>query len=143
MASTFCMSRAPDTVYDYSHSVFLASQQQQQQGKNGAGGADASPAQTQEVTPAFTWQSPGLNLATLRGLASSLNPGDQDLTPVQAWFELASRYRMDVLLGPGVLDTLRVEFNGAVKCLAYGAVIERGAFESIISRVMPQFLLGF
>ena len=48
----------------------------------------------------------------LYGLAASLNPGDKELTPVQAWFELASRYHTNLLLSPRVLEGLKRELNG-------------------------------
>lgn len=78
----------------------------------------------------------GLTLQSLHGLASSINPADLDLTPVQAWFELAARYPIDVLLRRDVEDRLKREFVGVVKCPHYGAAIERGAFESICARVL-------
>ncbi|KFG87436.1 hypothetical protein MANI_109635, partial [Metarhizium anisopliae] len=86
--------------------------------------------------PSFQWGASGITLESLHGLAASLNPGDLEITPVQAWFELASRYPVEVLLGGAVLDTLQREFNGVVRCVMYGAVIERLAFESIIARVL-------
>jgi hypothetical protein len=75
-------------------------------------------------------------LQGLYGLASSLCAGDDELTPVQAWFEMAAVYPVDLLLEPRVLATLKREFLGVVKCLHFGAVIERGAFESVVARIM-------
>lgn len=92
--------------------------------------------QSKASLPVINWQSSGLNLQALHGLAASLNPGDKELTPVQAWFELASRYDLALLLKKRVLDNLRREFVGVVRCVCFGAMIEREAFESIVGRVM-------
>jgi hypothetical protein len=81
--------------------------------------------------PPISWPASGLTLHSLYGLASSVNPSDLDLAPVQAWFELAARYPLEMLLRKDVEDRLKREFVGVVKCPHYGAAIERGAFESI------------
>ena len=87
-----------------------------------------------------TWSATGsgLTLQALYGLASTLNPGDMEVTPVQAWFELASQYHVSLLLSPPVLEALKREFIGVVKCVHFGATIERGAFESVAGRVMAE-----
>lgn len=79
-----------------------------------------------------------MNLTMLRGLASSLNPGDLELTPVQVWFELAERYGPEQMVTARTLESLRREFRGVVKCVAFGATIEREAFESIVGRVFAE-----
>lgn len=122
MASSFVMQYAPSTFYDArtalrEHQDFPAS--------------SPSP-------PTYQWQAPAIDLATLRGLASSLNPGDKELTPVQAWFELAERYGPEQMVFERTLDSLRREFRGVVKCVAFGATIEREAFESIVGRVFGE-----
>lgn len=86
------------------------------------------------------WRAHGITLQSLLGLASSINPGDKELTPVQAWFELAAQYNPALLLSPRVLDGLKREFAGVVKCLHFGATIERDAFESVVGRVIGQEL---
>ncbi|EFY87796.1 hypothetical protein MAC_06163 [Metarhizium acridum CQMa 102] len=116
MASAYCMASAPESVY------------------TGRAALEARPGKA--ARPSFQWGASGITLESLHGLAASLNPGDLEVTPVQAWFELASRYPVEVLLGGTVLDTLQREFNGVVRCVMYGAVIERIAFESIIARVL-------
>ena len=86
--------------------------------------------------PHISWQASGLTLRSLYGLASSVNPADLDLTPVQAWFELAARYPLEILLRRDVEDRLKREFVGVVKCPHYGAAVERGALESICARIL-------
>ncbi|KAH8890886.1 hypothetical protein GQ53DRAFT_162040 [Thozetella sp. PMI_491] len=92
------------------------------------------------IPPDVSWQASGLTLQSLYGLASSVNMSDLDLTPVQAWFELAAQYPTDLLLRPDIMDTLKMELEGVVKCPHYGAVIERTAFESIAGRVLDPAL---
>ncbi|KAK0731654.1 hypothetical protein B0H67DRAFT_82294 [Lasiosphaeris hirsuta] len=85
----------------------------------------------------IAWQAPDLTLQNLYGLACAVNSASElEITPVQAWFELADRFPMEVLLRKDVLEALKREFVGVVKCPHYGAQIERGAFESIVGRVL-------
>lgn len=116
MATAYCMASAPENIYT-DRAAFEAKSKS-------------------KPKPILQWGASGITLESLYGLAASLNPGDLEVTPVQAWFELASRYHVDVLMGGNVLDTLQREFKGAVRCVMYGAVIERVAFESIIARVL-------
>jgi hypothetical protein len=116
MASTFCASSAPDSVFE-DRRVFKK-------------------LDPKSPSPVLSWQSTGLNLQALYGLASSLNPGDKEVTPVQAWFELANQYPVSILLNRRVLETLKREFKGVVKCVHFGATIERQAFESVVDRVI-------
>ncbi|EON97927.1 putative alanine racemase protein [Phaeoacremonium minimum UCRPA7] len=88
-----------------------------------------------------SWQASGLTLQSLYGLACSLNPSDEDLTPVQAWFELANQYPMAILLRGDIVNALKREFTGVVKCPHYGAVIERSAFDSVVDRVLGPELM--
>ncbi|OAR01841.1 hypothetical protein LLEC1_07929 [Akanthomyces lecanii] len=114
MASSYVMANAPESVYtdrDAFTSRFRSS-------------------------PTLQWPSPSVTLDSLHGLARSLNPGVDEVAPVQAWFELAGRYPVDVLLRPATLEALKREFKGVVRCVVFGAAMERVAFESIIFRVL-------
>lgn len=122
MASTLCMSSAPDSVYEAKKALKRTS------------------FSSKSASPVISWQGTGLNLQALYGLASSLVPGDKELTPVQAWFEMAGQHHVGLLLSPRVLEALKKEFKGVVKCLHFGAVIEREAFESVLGRVVGQEL---
>ncbi|KAL8370698.1 hypothetical protein RB595_000860 [Gaeumannomyces hyphopodioides] len=87
--------------------------------------------------PGSSWRASGLTLAALHGLAQSLAPlAGPELTPVQAWFELAARFPAGLLLRPDVSDGLKREFVGVVKCVHFGATVEREAFESVVFRVL-------
>ncbi|ATY65049.1 hypothetical protein A9K55_004767 [Cordyceps militaris] len=87
--------------------------------------------------PTLQWPASTVTLDSLYGLAQSLNPGSEEIAPVQAWFELATRYPIDtLLLRPATLETLKREFKGVVRCVAFGAAMERESFESIILRVL-------
>lgn len=87
-------------------------------------------------SPTLQWPSSTVTLDTLYGLAQSLNPGTEEITPIQAWFELATRYPIELLLQPATLEALKREFKGVVRCVAFGAAMERVAFESVIFRVL-------
>ncbi len=85
----------------------------------------------------LSWRTTSLTLAAIHGLASSLVPDDAvEVAPVQAWFELVRRFGADVLMAEGVLEQLKREFVGVVRCPHFGAVVERGAFESVVGRVL-------
>ncbi|KFA53086.1 hypothetical protein S40293_05312 [Stachybotrys chartarum IBT 40293] len=115
MASAYCVTHVPTA--DYAAARHDCSQQQQ--------------------PPDLQWQSPGLTLHTLYGIAQSLNlGGDLEITPVQAWFELSSRYPPSLLLQLDIMEALKREFNGLVRCVYYGAVISRLDFETVVDRVL-------
>lgn len=119
MASTICASNAQETTHislGEDHSILKA--------------------------PSQTWQASGLTLQNLRLLASSLTPDDAEITPVQGWFELAERYGSSVLLNREVVEALKREFVGVVKCLHFGAIIERDSFESVVERVVGEYTPG-
>ncbi|KAI5923233.1 hypothetical protein F4810DRAFT_212459 [Camillea tinctor] len=80
--------------------------------------------------------SGALTLQKLRGLASTLNPPDREVAPVQAWFEIAAAYGLGVARDRARMDAVAREFAGVVKCLHFGAVIERAAFDGVLERVL-------
>ncbi|KAI9903164.1 hypothetical protein N3K66_002516 [Trichothecium roseum] len=161
MATTFCMSHAPESFYE-ARRVFGDTMMAEDDGmmmeesmlpdddlvpppeKENHGSAvekaEAAVGHKSKSPEPMQWKTPErISLAALEGLASSLNPGDLELTPVQAWFELAARYPAGVLLRADVLSALKVELKGVVRCVYYGAAMERGAFESVVQRVFAQF----
>ncbi|OTA99560.1 hypothetical protein M426DRAFT_16318 [Hypoxylon sp. CI-4A] len=92
-----------------------------------------------------SWQTPAepqetrdtcLTLESLHGLASTLNPPDAELAPVQAWFEIERLYGVATVLDAERMDSLRVELETDVDCLHFGAVIQRVAFEAVLERVL-------
>ncbi|KAH6881045.1 hypothetical protein B0T10DRAFT_411256 [Thelonectria olida] len=127
MASTFCMARAPQCVYRGRKNIASASE---------CGTRRALGIKSHIPAVYYEWPSRRIELSSLHGLASSLNPGDIELTPVQAWFELADRYPKEVLMNPQLLHNLSYELNGVVQCLEFGAVMERQAFESVVEKVL-------
>ena len=62
--------------------------------------------------------------------------GDDELVPVQAWFEIVRLWGPEVGLNPALMNTMLHEFKGVVKCQHFGAVIEREAFDSVVGRVV-------
>lgn len=114
MASSYLMANAPNSIYSDRKaftSMFRSS-------------------------PTLQWQASPISLESLYGLAQSLNPGTEEVTPVQAWFELVARYPLESLFHEPTLEILKREFKGVTHCVMYGAVIERNAFESITLRVL-------
>jgi len=85
------------------------------------------------------WQAAGLSLHSLHGLACSIADAEVEITPVQAWFELSGRFKLEVLLRREVLDGLKRELCELVRCPHFGAVMEREAFESVVGRVLGGF----
>ncbi|KAI6780145.1 alanine racemase [Emericellopsis cladophorae] len=130
MATALCMDGAPAEVYGsrtefsprHRTSIPFLSRRQ----------AVPSP------SPGLRWEASGISLYNLRGLAASLNPGPEELTPVQAWFELAERYSPVTLVESGMLHDLQVQLKGVVRCVSFGAAMERAAFESVVERVVRQ-----
>jgi hypothetical protein len=124
MASAYCMSTAPASVY--TDRKMLTPQSRSLLGSKSPAPSGA----------AIRWQGPSMTLDSLYGLAGSLNAGDAEVAPVQAWFELASRYGAARMVDPQVLEALKREFRGVVRCVFFGAAMERGSFESVVGRVM-------
>ncbi|KAI1344990.1 hypothetical protein F5Y15DRAFT_410674 [Xylariaceae sp. FL0016] len=98
---------------------------------------------------AITWQlraggngGPGLTLESLYGLASTLNRPDRELAPVQAWFEIARLYGLGVAVDASSMQAVQGQLAGVVKCLHFGAVIERDAFDSVLGRVLGPPVIG-
>ncbi|KEZ45550.1 hypothetical protein SAPIO_CDS1884 [Scedosporium apiospermum] len=89
LASTFCLASAPSSVYD----------------------DRAQFQQTPSEAPSSPWPTAGLTLQNLHRLAASLHLDDKELTPVQGWFELASRYTEDVLLNKSVMESLKLDIH--------------------------------
>ncbi|KAH7162819.1 hypothetical protein B0J13DRAFT_21161 [Dactylonectria estremocensis] len=131
MASTICMANAPESVFRGRKLIGNPPDCEESRARF----AELSMNQV-APTISYEWSSPRISLASLHDLASSLNPGDKELTPIQAWFELADRYPLDVLLDAQLLQALSHELNGVVKCLFFGAVMEREAFESVVCRLL-------
>ncbi|KAK1752409.1 alanine racemase, partial [Echria macrotheca] len=125
MASSLALRTAPDSVFTAaSKSAPLLR----------FGGAQPQPS---DLGQKIEWQADGLTLQTLYGLACSLNPAAElEVTPVQAWFELVGRFGVGVVMRGEVLGELKRELRGVVRCPHYGAVMERGAFESVVARVL-------
>jgi hypothetical protein len=82
------------------------------------------------------WQSVGLSLESLYGLAMTLNPPDRELAPVQAWFEIVQIYGPDIALDRQIIEGLTRGFKGMVRCLNFGAVIQREVFDNIVENVV-------
>lgn len=116
MASTMCASNAPDAT-------FISIGEEQSMLK----------------APIQTWQASGLTLQNIYLLASSLALDETEITPVQGWFEMIERYGPDLLLNRELVEALKKEFVGVVKCLHFGAIIERDAFESVVERVFGAY----
>ena len=96
----------------------------------------AQPSDVPPLQEPLEWSAAGLTLQALHGLACSIHDATVEVAPVQAWFELASRYPLEILLRRDVLDTLKRELSPVVRCPHYGAQMERMAFESVVGRVL-------
>jgi len=123
MASSLALRTAPPAIYDAASraSPLLRS---------------AKPSDLPRNSADCSWQTTGLTLHSLYGLACSISEADLEITPVQAWFELAGRYPREVLMRREVLDGLKRELAPVVKCPHFGAVMERAAYESVVGRVL-------
>ena len=57
------------------------------------------------------------------------------MTPVQAWFEIARLCGRAAVHDNALMDTLRHELICVVRCIHFGAVIQRDAFDAVLGRV--------
>lgn len=128
MATTLALRTAPQHVFDQLKQAATSATKKR--------GVSVDVGSTGVQEDAVTWQVSGLTLRSLHALASSLSAPDVELTPVQAFFELVARYTVEILLQASVLEALKMQLLGVVKCQHYGATIERAAFESVVARVL-------
>lgn len=124
MASSIALQTAPMSVFD-------GIRQRQE-----VRGPRLSRAGQAPAPDDVTWQASGLTLQTLLLLASSLSPPDLEVTPVQAFFELAWRFPAGLFLAQSVHDELRAELLGRVRCQRYGAAISRGDFDEAVDKIL-------
>ncbi|KAI3329000.1 hypothetical protein HD806DRAFT_269239 [Xylariaceae sp. AK1471] len=94
-----------------------------------------SSSSTPTPTP-VTFPCQTLTLTNLRRLARTLNPSDTELAPVQVWFELASLYGVAVATDKDVLENLKRELAGEMRCVTFGAAVQRDVFEGVLDKVM-------
>ncbi|KAK8056952.1 hypothetical protein PG993_002179 [Apiospora rasikravindrae] len=131
MVSAMALQQAPGSVLRGLENVAAAA---------AATGPISSPKEIPRANTgnSLAWRATGLTLESLHGLASTLNPPDLELAPVQAWFEMVREYGQEAVLDDDgrVLDTLIAELRGMVKCLSFGAVIERAAFDDVLRKVL-------
>ncbi|KAI1310341.1 hypothetical protein F5Y03DRAFT_345865 [Xylaria venustula] len=86
---------------------------------------------------AVAWPSRALTLTNLRRLAGTLNAsGATELAPVQVWFELAGLYGVGVATNGSVLARLECAFAGEVRCVMFGAAVQRDVFETVVEKVV-------
>ncbi|QYS98164.1 hypothetical protein H0G86_005356 [Trichoderma simmonsii] len=95
--------------------------------------AGIDPTTTQ--APTFQWQATGISISSLWHLAQfEVDP--TEISPAQIWFDLASKYSYELLFADGLLTTLLVELRPFIRCIEFGAAINRQLYEDIIERMI-------
>lgn len=95
--------------------------------------AGIDPAETQ--APTFRWQANGISISSLWALAQfEIDP--TEISPVQIWFDLASKYSYELLFADGLLTALLIELRPFIRCIEFGAAVNRQFYEDVIERVM-------
>ncbi|TGJ87805.1 hypothetical protein E0Z10_g969 [Xylaria hypoxylon] len=120
MATTLALQSAPSAVFTGINDL-------QQQ---------LASAPSAETAAPLAWSSKALTLTNLRRLAGTLNSSDTELAPVQAWFELASRYGVAIATDSAVLEKLKRKLAGEVRCVVFGAAVQRDIFEAALENVI-------
>ena len=97
-----------------------------------------APPQIFQDLDSATWSIPSLELTQLWEMSQSLQKGDWEITPVQAWFLLTGTYEVGRLVGEGgkKLEELKGGLAGVVNCFAFGAVMDVSAFWEVVGGVM-------
>ncbi|OTA07925.1 hypothetical protein A9Z42_0088250 [Trichoderma parareesei] len=100
-ATSLCMNAAPPSIFA-DRQVF----------------AGIDPATTQ--APTFQWHANGISMSSLWALAQfEVDP--TEISPVQMWFDLASKYPYELLFADGLLTSLLIELRPYIRCIEYGA----------------------
>ncbi|KAF2972254.1 hypothetical protein GQX73_g1220 [Xylaria multiplex] len=126
MATSLALTNAPPDVFDRISGL----QKQLSSPTSSTAALETGP---------LAWSTRGLTLTNLRRLAGALNPSDAELAPVQAWFELASLYGVAIATDAAVLEELKRELAGEVKCVVFGAAVRRDVFEAALEKVIGFF----
>ncbi|PTB65400.1 hypothetical protein BBK36DRAFT_1121636 [Trichoderma citrinoviride] len=96
----------------------------------------ADPATTQ--APTFQWHAPaatGISIASLWALAQfEVDPAE--ISPVQIWFDLASKYPYELLFADGLLTSLLIELRPFIRCIEYGAAVNRQFYLDVVERMI-------
>ncbi|KAK8139702.1 hypothetical protein PG984_000825 [Apiospora sp. TS-2023a] len=146
MLSAMALQRAPDPIFQRLENQAVLTAPVISPASSSSYSPEPPPprADTNDGSSSVAWRTTGLTLESLHDLASTLNPPDLELAPVQAWFEMIREYGPAAVLGDGgrVLEQLTAELRGLVNCLSFGAVIEREAFDSVLHRVLGDRISG-
>ncbi|KAL7901318.1 hypothetical protein HDV64DRAFT_177189 [Trichoderma sp. TUCIM 5745] len=90
---------------------------------------------TTTQAPTFHWQASGININSLWALAQfELDP--TEISPMQIWFDLASKYSYELLFSDGLLTALLIELRPLIRCIEFGASIQREFYDDVIARVL-------
>lgn len=97
-----------------------------------------APSPTLNDLDSVSWAIPSFELSQLWQMSQSLPKGDQEITPVQAWFLLDACYDMKTLIGDGgaKLDELKRGLAELVNCFHFGAIMDESQFWKLTSQVM-------
>ncbi|KAK7969554.1 hypothetical protein PG996_002005 [Apiospora saccharicola] len=147
MVSAMALQQAPDPIFQrLENQAVLAAPVFSPAASSSSSSHGPPPprADTNNGSSSVAWRTTSLTLESLHDLASTLNLPDLELAPVQAWFEIIREYGSGAVLGDDgrVLEQLTAELRGLVKCLSFGAVIEREAFDSVLYRVLGNRTIG-
>jgi hypothetical protein len=95
--------------------------------------AGIDPAETQ--APTFHWQATGININSLWSLAQfEIDP--TEISPMQIWFDLASKYPYELLFADGLLTAILIELRPFIRCIEFGAAVNRQFYEDVIERII-------
>ncbi|KAH0499329.1 hypothetical protein TgHK011_006532 [Trichoderma gracile] len=115
-ATSLCMNAAPPSVFT-DRQVF----------------AGIDPATTQ--APTFQWHANGISIGSLWALAQfEVDP--TEISPVQMWFDLASKYPYELLFADGLLTALLIELRPYIRCIEYGAAVNRQFYLDVVERMI-------
>ncbi|KAL7818206.1 hypothetical protein V8C44DRAFT_216674 [Trichoderma aethiopicum] len=95
--------------------------------------AGIDPATTQ--APTFQWHANGVSVSSLWALAQfEVDPAE--ISPVQIWFDLASKYPYELLFADGLLTSLLIELRPYIRCIEYGAAVNRQFYLDVVERMI-------
>ncbi|KAM0253604.1 hypothetical protein ACHAQJ_007233 [Trichoderma viride] len=90
---------------------------------------------TESQAPTFRWQASGISISSLWALAQfEIDP--TEISPMQIWFDLASKYPYELLFVDGLLTALLIELRPFIRCIEFGAAVNRQFYEDVIERIL-------
>ncbi|KAH6606528.1 hypothetical protein Trco_005681 [Trichoderma cornu-damae] len=90
---------------------------------------------TEAQPTTLRWQANRISIGSLWAFAQfEIDP--TEITPVQIWYDLSSKYSYDLLFADGLLAALLIELRPFIRCIEFGPAANRQHYEDVVERIL-------